>query len=139
MADREDGSNLHKAKLRFHKALQEKDSGSILFFIPDTKDEKEKAEVFENQVIQQLIAYSNMYDSYDKGIDEVQKYLKALMFHYPEEKDFIKTVADQAGEKFVRIVDEAKKRALRTTIERGEMFLKVKRISGGVEGGEHGK
>lgn len=126
--------DLHKAKLRFHKALQEKDSGSILFFIPDTKDEKEKAEVFENQVVQQLIAFSNMYDSYDKGIDKVQNYLKAMILHYPEEKEFIKVVADQAGEKFIRIVDEAKKRALRTTIERGEMFLKVKRISGGLNG-----
>lgn len=120
-----------KSNLRFHKGIQDKNTGSVVFFIPDSKDEAEREGSLSEQIVQQLVSFSNMYESYDKAIEEVQRYLKSLILHYPEEEEFIKRTADKAGELFLRIVDQAKSRALRTTIERGEMFLKIKDIKGG--------
>jgi len=77
------------------------------------------------------VRFSNMLGSYQKAIDEVQGYLKAMINHFPEETQLIKIAAQNAGEKFLKVVDEAKIRSMREKIERGEMFLGVKKISGG--------
>jgi len=126
--------DVRKGEIRFHKAIQEKLTGTVIFFIPDSQDEKEKKEMLENQIIGHLIRYSNMLGSYQKAIDEVQGYLKALIRHFPEEEILVKTVADSAGTKFLKVVDEAKVRSMRERIQRGEMFLGVKNISGGKHG-----
>lgn len=120
-----------KSNLRFHKAIQERTTGTIIFFIPESYDVMEKKEIFENQIVESLIRYSNMLGSYQQAIDKVQGYLKAMIRHYPEEAQLIKIAAQNAGEKFLKVVDEAKVRSMREKIERGEMFLGVKKISGG--------
>ena len=120
-----------KSNLRFHKAIQERATGTIIFFIPESFDVVEKKEIFENQVVESLIRYSNMLGSYQQAIDKVQGYLQAMIKHYPEEAQLIKIAAQNAGEKFLKVVDEAKIRSMREKIERGEMFLGVKKISGG--------
>lgn len=116
------------AKMRF-KSITERRTMNVVFAIPVSDDEIEKAEVLENQIISRLVNFSNRYNSYDKAIDDCQGYLKALINHYPEEVDFIRKVADDAGAKFLKIVKEARGRAFRTTIERGDMILGVKHIS----------
>lgn len=120
-----------KSNLRFHKAIQERGTGTILLWIPDSDDVMEKKEVFENQVVECLIRYSNMLGSYQKAIDEVQGYLKAMIKYFPEEAHLIRIAAENAGFKFLKIVDEAKIRSMREKIERGEMFLGVKGIKNG--------
>lgn len=115
-------------KVRYSKGLVEKITNTVVFAIPDSEDETEKAEVLESQIVGRLVTLSNMHDSYDQAIDEVQGYLKALIDHYPEETQLIKATADKAGEKFLKIVAVAKQRALQVSIERGDMLLKVKNI-----------
>lgn len=120
------------------KALQEKETGTIIFKIPITKDGSEKEGVLEEQIVQRLVQYSNMLNSYDEAIDEVQRYLKALLHHYPEEAEMIRKAADNAGKKYLSIVAEAKVRAFRTAILRGELPFKIKRILGGDHGADSG-
>lgn len=106
-------------------------SGEILFVIPNASREIDRMEDLAEQILEMLYKYSNEYECYQKAIEKTQGYLKALILHFPEEKEFIKKTADYAGEIFVRKTDEIKKFALLTTIQRGEMFLQVKNIHGG--------
>lgn len=129
--EKEKAEEVKKSNLRFHKAIQERVTGTIIFFIPESDDEMEKKEVFEKQIVGHLIRYSNMLGSYQQAIDVVQGYLKAMIRHFPEEARLIKIAAQNAGEKFLKVVDEAKRRSMCEKIERGEMFLGVKKISGG--------
>lgn len=131
MKKEKEEAKVKKSNLRFHKAIQERATGTIIFFIPESDDVMEKKEVFEEQIVGHLVRYSNMLGSYQQAIDVVQGYLRAMVRHYPEEAQLIKIAAQNAGEKFLKIVDEAKSRSMREKIERGEMFLGVKRISGG--------
>lgn len=122
--------------MQLKKALIEKKTGTVIFYIPDSKDSQEKVGSLAQQIYARLITFSNMYNDYNRAIDEVQGYLRALCNHCPEEKLWIVKSADIAGEKFLSSVTEAKERAFRTTIERGEMFLKVKKITGGNQKGD---
>jgi len=121
-------------RIKFNKAIMEKGTDTVVFSIPDSKDEKEKECVLKEQIVKRLVSFSNIFNSYDQAIEECQGYLKALLTHYPEEAELVRKTADLAGAEFLKIVAEAKKRAFRTTIERGEMFLGVKDISGGGHG-----
>ena len=129
--------DVKKSNLQCHKAIQERTTGTIIFFIPESDDVMEKKEVFEEQIVGHLVRYANMLGSYQQAIVIVQGYLKAMIRHYPEEAQLIKIAAQNAGEKFLKIVDEAKSRSMREKIERGEMFLGVKRISGGEQHGNY--
>lgn len=127
--------------MTFHKAIQDKETGEIIFAIPMSKDEKERAEVLKNQIVEKLVLFSNQFNSYDKAIDKVQSLLKSLIRHYPEEVKFIKRVADEAGEIYLAIVREARSRAFCEKVEsmnekilRGEMFLGVKSVKGAKNG-----
>lgn len=126
-----DGRIVQPDPKKWRMCLMEKGTGTIIFALPKSSDQAEVEGALEEQIVTRLVQFSNMFQNYNRAIDEVQGYLRALCNHCPKDKPWIVKIADKAGARFLTIVDEAKKRALRTTIERGEMFLKVKKIDGG--------
>lgn len=129
-----DGDEIVKVpgRIRFKTVLMEKVTGTIIFEFPEGVEESEKIGDLQAQVLRRLVQFSNMHNSYMKGIEVTQHYLKSLCFHCPEDKPWIVRAADAAGEEFLKLVTEVrlKKFALKTTIERGEMFLGIKHIGG---------
>lgn len=118
-------------KMRFHKAIMEKGTDTVIFAIPDSADEKEKEGVLRKQITDRLVVYANMFQSYDRAIEECQGYLKALIHHYPEEAELVRRTAELGGQDFLALVGKAKKRNMKDCIRRGEMFLGVKNVGGG--------
>ena len=112
---------------RFQICLMERGTGTIVFAIPNTKDQTEKEQVLEDQIYKRLVQFANMFKSYQKAIEEVQGYLRALCNHLPMEKPWIVNVSEKAGQRFLNEVKRRK--TMREKIIAGEMFLDVNTIN----------
>lgn len=117
---------------RFKLCLMEKSTGTIIFAVPNTKDQAEKEGVLEEQIYQRLIQFANMYNDYKKSIEEVQGYLRALCNHLPMDKPWIVEVSERAGHRYLKAIQKAK--SMRDKIIAGEMFLNVKDVKNDSEG-----
>jgi hypothetical protein len=117
--------------VKTRKAIVDRITDEIIFSIPCIDDDDEKGYDLENQIYSRLIKLSNKHNNYDLSIDICQANLRALIWHYPEEGDIIRASADRAGIRYLNVVQDATKRAFKTTIQRGEMFLKIHSIKQG--------
>lgn len=122
----QDGGLIEQPKRKYTTCLVEKLTGTVIFAIPDTADQKEKEQVLEEQIYGHLIRYSNMFQNYDKAIEEVQKWLRALCNHIPKDKPWIVEVSERAGQRFVVAVGKAK--TMHARAKAGEMIIQPKDI-----------
>lgn len=107
--------------------LVEKLSGRVIFYIPNSSDEKENEEVFYDQVIKMLLDKTEECGQYSQAIEYTQHYLKKLADGFPEHKVWIEHVANRAGHTFMVRIKEAA--SMLELIREGKMFLKIRSIN----------
>lgn len=71
-------------------------------------DVEEMEQAFTEEILLNLINYSNQFQNYDQAIRTVENQLKKLIAARPIDKAFIKKCADQAGVLFIQKVGTAK-------------------------------
>lgn len=91
----------------------------VFRFCPEVRA---KEEALEEEIIYLLTAHSNEKQSYNEAIKTVQNWLALLILEMPEKRDWIRNIAERAGQKFLAKVNQAK---LQDKIKKGELPISV--------------
>jgi len=86
-------------------------TNEIIFKIPVSASEEDKAEILAEQVEAWLTRVSNCFVNYEIAITIVQVWLKQFIRTDPSRRPWVEKGAEIGGRKFVEKVDAAKKKA----------------------------
>ena len=87
-----------------------------------SKDPVARAQALKEEILFLLITHSNLLSSYQGAIDAVQLWLTRLVEEDLSQHIFIRDVAEEAGQEFLKKVGEAK---MQEKVRRGEFPFSI--------------